>query len=237
MKILLSTTLFTLLILYTNINYAQRAKCSICNGTGLLKEYIDPQECQNCVDWNESYRSKVACHVCKDTRLKAYRRTRTITCKYCKGTGRDFEEERRMKEFGDKKRILSSNSYVTVDGLITHAGNWRSYYGGDYCVMNYTEAVELCRSLGDGWRLPTIYELAQLFDAQSDGRVKLKFIDQQGTGNHKPYFTSTPHPNYQNKPWGLLNLPGRGGYAGYIGYSRDLTGYYADGLCQCVKSK
>lgn len=51
-------------------------ECIWCSGSGKRKA----TECNNCLDWNAEYRSKVACHVCRDSRkIKAYE----ILCEGC----------------------------------------------------------------------------------------------------------------------------------------------------------
>ncbi len=43
-------------------------KCYKCNGKPFSVKLME-KDCPNCLNWNSEYRSKVACHVCKDTRI------------------------------------------------------------------------------------------------------------------------------------------------------------------------
>ena len=58
--------------------FDNRALCLICNGS---KKHTG--ECPNCKNWNESYRSQVPCHRCKNTREVVL-----PGCEYCKSTGK-----------------------------------------------------------------------------------------------------------------------------------------------------
>jgi len=72
MKYLLVFLILT--VAYTdNECKAQKRKCFYCNGTTKWKVYGN---CSNCSNWNESYRQKVACTICKDER-KAWQ---TVKC-------------------------------------------------------------------------------------------------------------------------------------------------------------
>ncbi len=166
----------------SNTFVSKQEMCIPCAGSGKKKEWIDPYSCQNCVNWNESYRSKVPCHVCKDTRVTPNRRSRMVVCSECKGTGRDFEQERRNKEFGGLDWMLSSNKVLVVNGTLqVQEGIWRPRVYGP--TMSYQKAEELCQSLGPGWRIPTLNELELLFSSQ--------VIQKQQIGNDNGYYTST----------------------------------------------
>ena len=53
--------------------------CLFCNGTGMSKT----TKCPNCSNWNNEYRSKVACEVCQDRRyVKEYE----ILCEFCENS-------------------------------------------------------------------------------------------------------------------------------------------------------
>lgn len=63
----------------TKLINQQKQECIFCGGKGKNEN----NECRNCSKWNYEYRSKVPCHVCKDTRkVKTY-----YTICICKGSG------------------------------------------------------------------------------------------------------------------------------------------------------
>ena len=209
----------------------QKVNCWMCDGSGKEKEWIDPYECQNCINWNVSYRSKVACHVCKDTRETPNRRHRMITCKTCKGTGRDYEQEKRNVEFGGRDYMLSSSSIISIGGLKVHEGKWRSRTQKQEWYepkMSYKEAESVCQSLGNGWRLPNSGELNLLFKSQKSNQYNLGFdwITE--------YWTSSQA--YMERLRFVLNdvtMP-RYGSSLDIGNSTGMYAGYAS--CKCVNS-
>lgn len=54
-----------------------------------LKKYEHPHPC-HCQNWSEQYKSKVACHVCKDERVTYC--GKSFTCPICNGKGYRFED-------------------------------------------------------------------------------------------------------------------------------------------------
>jgi hypothetical protein len=58
--------------------FDNRALCIMCDG---LKNHTG--DCPNCKNWNNSYRSQVPCHRCKNTREVVL-----PGCEYCKSTGK-----------------------------------------------------------------------------------------------------------------------------------------------------
>lgn len=72
---------------------AQKITCYLCGGTGIV-ETRDWIRCSNCEYWPKSYRNKVPCNVCKDTRGH-YSSYYNVKCYNCNGTGRDSEKEER----------------------------------------------------------------------------------------------------------------------------------------------
>lgn len=191
------------MILAKTTVFSQQVKCFWCSGTGKKREWIDPQYCQNCANWNASYRSKVACHICKDTRLTPNRRFKVINCSDCNGSGRDYEQEARNKEFGEREyiirntssRIIKFNDIRVNEGDMEFQNKIQScrigglYSSGNTCEwMNFEDAVKSCQSIGNGWRLPTLDELRKLFEAQKRGLNNFRF-DSEGE-----YWTTTEYP-------------------------------------------
>lgn len=231
MKKIIIASILIILFVFTKDVCAQKVNCWKCNGSKWERQWIDPQECQNCVDWNTSYRSKVPCNVCKDTRRTPNRRHRIITCTICKGTGRDYIQEKRNVEFGGSDYMLSSTSIVTVYGLKVHEGIWRSRtQKGDWYAtkMTYTTAESLCQSLGNGWRIPTHSELNLLFKAQKSNQYDLGF-----DGIAK-YWTSTL--SHASRLFFVLSGEAKEGYGSCedIGNSSGMYAGYAS--CKCVNS-
>jgi len=104
-----SILIWGLLALNCSESFSQQTtKCIWCEGTGKKQEAIGPFNCTNCVNWNESYRSQVPCHVCKNTRLPKYIRYRIVTCFYCKGSGK-------MKTGNNEKAAKSSQVSIKVE--------------------------------------------------------------------------------------------------------------------------
>lgn len=58
------------------------SKCNICDGSGRTNH---PERCPNCLNWNNEYKRKVPCHVCKDTRYVKHPNGQK--CFSCNGTG------------------------------------------------------------------------------------------------------------------------------------------------------
>jgi hypothetical protein len=93
-----------------------KAICPDCKGTGVCSfckghpyaQYISI-ECRNCIKWNNEYRSKVACPVCKDTRSERVQgcwctvswfgltQPHPGKCGRCHGTGKINDEDVRKK--------------------------------------------------------------------------------------------------------------------------------------------
>lgn len=222
------------LIFKTDIN-SQQVKCFWCGGSGKEQKWIDPELCQNCVTWNSSYRRKVACGICKDTRLTPNRRYSMVTCRSCKGTGRDYDQEARNNEFGNSKYLLSNHTIYQVNGMKVHQGYWRSRTGSDDnmfglgALMTYSRAIENCESLGNGWRIPTFDELNQLFRAQKNGQYNLGF-----DGRTK-YWTSTDQSRDGRLKY-ILAEETVSGYGSYVDIGNSYGDYAGSARCKCVNS-
>ncbi len=65
---------------------SEKIECFFCKGTG--SGVGSPLICMNCIKWSNEYKRKVACHVCKDTRI-VYKKE----CNICKGTGKLDKKE------------------------------------------------------------------------------------------------------------------------------------------------
>lgn len=66
-----------------------------------------PHECNNCRDWSESYKKKVACNTCKDTRTTHC--GKSFTCLVCNGKG-----YRMLKTDPEK---ISAKTYLSNEGI------------------------------------------------------------------------------------------------------------------------
>jgi hypothetical protein len=228
-------------------------KCWNCEGLKKVEKYIDPYECQFCKDWNSEYRRKVACHACQDTRKNQQRRTRIVICDVCKGSGRDFAKENRLKEFGSNEFLISSKSYtkVKVGQMLVNAGDmiFRERDGEDNLALDYSQAVRACNSLGQGWRLPTYLEMNEIFLAYKWNQPPLDFVNDSysvSTGLYY-YWTSTPFINSDNKIESDLVYIISSGFDQFnplkMGWGRGKGGYIKDDHpypkprhCKCVNT-
>lgn len=195
-----SVLIFIGVILFCNAMGQNTVKCWKCEGYKKVEVYIDPYYCQVCVNWNSEYRRKVACHACRDTRVNQSRRTKIITCDECKGTGRDFAKERRLKEFGSNTYLISTKSYLksNIGDMQVNSGDmiFRERDGTDRTIMKYSEAVRACNALGDGWRLPTLSEMNAIFNAYKNGNRSLDIMGWNTSSSDcgdNYYWTSTPY--------------------------------------------
>jgi antitoxin component YwqK of YwqJK toxin-antitoxin module len=167
--------------------------CKNCEGSG-SKTVKSSSKCTNCANWNAEYRSKVACNVCRDSRLNPNIKTWKETCGICKGSGRDFEQEKRNKDFGGYDTRLINGVYNGVYNnlefksvSIEHRKKGMSTYGtGTQTEFTYLERSNICSCLGSGWVLPSVYELKSITNDldsrgfEGDGRYATS--DYTGTG-------------------------------------------------------
>lgn len=168
MKSILS---ITALFLSLSINvFSQVVNCSRCNGTGKETKQ-SPYECQNCKSWNSEYRRKVPCNVCRDTRVNPNRKTWTETCSRCNGTGRDYAQEARNKEFGGKDWRTINSAYsgrVANMEFKSLSLEWRESYKGGLLgngvqtEFGYNEWATICGCFGSEWSLPNKSELESI---------------------------------------------------------------------------
>ena len=170
-----------------HLSFGQVA-CIRCNGTGKETKQ-SPYECQNCKSWNSEYRRKVACNVCKDTRVNPNRKSWTETCSKCKGSGRDYEQEARNKEFGGKNtRAVSGSFQGSYNGLefkslsIEYREEYRAgvLSSGIQTEFGYKEWSSACSRLGSNWRLPNKNELESVANyLKANG-----YLNSSGAGNY-----------------------------------------------------
>lgn len=100
--------------------------------------------CENCMDWNQEYSSKVACDKCKDERVLFCGKQHL--CKRCDGNGFYFvkHEEKNVNLFNYYKE---NNEELAFDGV---------YYKGEYSDGIYSSEGRL-------WSLGMDFQLSQLF--------------------------------------------------------------------------
>jgi hypothetical protein len=145
--------------------------CYSCRGTGQVTKQSS-SVCPNCESWNSEYKSKVACHVCKDTRKNPNIKTWKETCSGCKGSGRDYEQEKRNRDFGGYDQRLVKGTYNGTYGNIEYKSisieQRRS--GGIQTEFDYSKWSTGCSCLGSEWSLPNRGELVLIMkDLQSYG--------------------------------------------------------------------
>ena len=145
--------------------------CNSCRGTGQVTKQSS-SVCPNCESWNSEYKSKVACHVCKDTRKNPNIKTWKETCSGCKGSGRDYEQEKRNRDFGGYDQRLVKGTYNGTYGNIEYKSisieQRRS--GGIQTEFDYSKWSTGCSCLGSEWTLPNRGELVLIMkDLQSNG--------------------------------------------------------------------
>jgi hypothetical protein len=150
--------------------FSQVVNCSTCNGTGKETKQ-SPYECQNCKSWNSEYRRKVACNVCRDTRVNPNRKTWTETCSRCNGTGRNYAQEARNKEFGGKDWRTINGAYsgrVANMEFKSLSLEWREAYKGGLLgdgiqtEFAFNEWATICGCFGSEWSLPNKSELESI---------------------------------------------------------------------------
>jgi RecJ-like exonuclease len=93
----------TMLLFFTFSNAQNYPKCNVCYGNKtVFKKSGVKQECNNCKDWAASYKKKVPCDICKDTRYifgSGY-----VYCNECQGTGKGIEQ--RNKEYAEAVKFF-----------------------------------------------------------------------------------------------------------------------------------
>lgn len=161
-----------LLVLNSTILFGQ-VNCWKCKGTGKETKQ-SPYECQNCKSWNAEYRRKVPCNVCKDTRVNPNRTSWKETCSICNGSGRDYKQEQRNKEFGSKEfKILNSiySGSLTASNLEFQSleleyrsPNANAGFDGIRKLWTWNESSDACSCLGNEWRRPTKDEIKSIYD-------------------------------------------------------------------------
>jgi antitoxin component YwqK of YwqJK toxin-antitoxin module len=163
--------------------------CKNCEGSG-SKTFKSTSKCTNCANWNAEYRSKVACNVCRDSRLNPNIKTWKETCGICKGSGRDFEQEKRNKDFGGYDTRLINGVYNGVYNNLEFKSvsiEHRRKGWGIQTEFTYLERSNICSCLGSGWVLPSVYELRSITNDldsrgfEGDGRYTTS--DYTGSGN------------------------------------------------------
>jgi hypothetical protein len=168
MKSILS---ITALFLSLSINvFSQVVNCSRCNGTGKETKQ-SAYECQNCKSWNSEYRRKVPCNVCLDTRVNPNRKTWKETCSSCKGTGRNYAQEARNREFGGRDfRVvngaysgqISNMEFKSLSIEFREAYKAGLFGNGIKTEFEYKEWSTVCSCMGSNWRLTTKDELESI---------------------------------------------------------------------------
>jgi hypothetical protein len=186
-----------LLTFFNTVKAQNIIKCRQCEGNKKVKEYLSPYACPKCDYWTDDQRRFNICTYCRNTQVNPNRKYRVIVCDVCKGSGRDVKKENRLKEFGNNEFLISSksNKKVLVNGLQVNAGDmiFRVKNGDDEINLSYSEAVRACNSLGSGWRLPTLIEMNQLFNAYLNGQKDLDFALEHNRSDEFAYryWTST----------------------------------------------
>jgi hypothetical protein len=156
-----------------SVNIDAIETCNSCRGTGQVNRQSS-SVCPNCENWNSEYRRKVACHVCKDTRKNPNIKTWKETCTECKGNGRDYEQEKRNRDFGGYDQRIIKGIY---NGTLGNAFEYRSisieHREKNYGIQtefNYSKWSTGCSCLGSEWSLPNRGELVLIMnDLQSSG--------------------------------------------------------------------
>jgi hypothetical protein len=176
----MKSLLLILLTLNTFFFYSQSVKCNRCQGTGKETKQ-SPYECQNCKSWNAEYRRKVPCNICKDTRVNTNRKTWIETCSKCKGTGRDYEQEARNKEFGDYEYKLAAIPIYsgTIDNiefksLELEVRQLNRYFYNRREQFNKSEIENsICSCMGTEWQLPSIDDLESVaLEIETNGTLE-----------------------------------------------------------------
>lgn len=156
-----------------SVNIDAIESCNSCTGSGQVTRQSS-SVCPNCENWNSEYKRKVACHVCKDTRKNQNIKTWKETCNECKGNGRDYEQEKRNKDFGGYDQRIIKGIY---NGTLGNAFEYKSISiehrkkrYGIQTEFDYSKWSTGCSCLGSEWSLPNRGELVLIMnDLQSSG--------------------------------------------------------------------
>lgn len=142
-------------------------KCKYCQGDKLFQKQT--KICPNCANWSQSYRNKVPCHRCKDSRniiinTCSFCNNKGL-CSKCKGNGKCYVCKSKgsilLSDALGTKNTFSANSIIGNSTIL----NGLEIAQYDFPnVMTMTEALAACKSLGQGWRLPTLDELNFLYN-------------------------------------------------------------------------
>lgn len=109
------------------------------------------------------------------------------------------------EEFEKLKKELITNEYTDYLVFINNKKNKVEVYHKDLPDMTFNEALGACKALGQGWRLPTIEELDEMYKlqttnkcnfsryiywSQSEGTENAVYVINfgNGEGNGTPYF-------------------------------------------------
>jgi hypothetical protein len=146
-------------------------KCKFCQGNKLNQ--IHTERCPNCANWSESYRSKVPCHRCKDTKNITIKTCSFCgnkgLCNTCKGSG-VCNECKGKGYVSIKKKLGTKNSFnpndiigttIKLEGIEVAQFDFPN-------KMTVMEAITACKSLGQGWRLPSGTELMFLYENKNE---------------------------------------------------------------------
>jgi len=138
----------------------ERVTCDLCDGYGRYGESGSPKiPCQQCENVTEATLANYPCNRCGNTRkVKNPNYIPPTRCGKCK--------ERGLLITKGPEFEVASHEYTKR--------------------LNWNDANYVCNSYGNGWRLPTIHELAGIHE----------FLFRKGKGDFKDnseYWSSTPH--------------------------------------------
>jgi hypothetical protein len=155
-----------------SLNIDDIVSCYSCSGTG-QETRQSSSVCPNCESWNSEYKRKVACHVCKDTRKNPNIKTWKETCWRCKGSGRNYEQEKRNRDFGGYAQRIVKGTYNGTYGNIEYKSISIEHRGGfTETEFDYSKWSTGCSCLGSEWSLPNRGELVLIMnDLQSNGVI------------------------------------------------------------------
>lgn len=137
-------------------------KCKFCQGDKLFQKHT--KICPNCANWSQSYRNKVPCHRCKDSRniiinTCSFCNNKGL-CSTCKGNGKCYVCKSKgsilLSDALGTKNTFSANSIIGNSTILNGLEIAQYDFPNQ---MTMTEALAACKSLGQGWRLPTLDEL------------------------------------------------------------------------------
>jgi hypothetical protein len=87
---------------------------SAIGARSILGLFKHPHTCNNCINWNKTYRSKVACHKCKE--MGVYYCGKALSCPICSGKGfyyKDSDPEKlTFLDFLEKKNLKREETYL-----------------------------------------------------------------------------------------------------------------------------